>query len=74
MREDHREPRTETDPPRMPRWVKVSAIVVGVLILLFVLLQVTGLAGDHGPGRHFSGAGLPGVSTGSAVPGAVGLR
>ena len=73
MREDHREPRTETDPPRMPRWVKVSAIVVGVLILLFVLLQVTGLAGDHGPGRHLSGAGLPALSTGGAPPGALGF-
>lgn len=44
-------------PPGMPRWAKVSAIVVGVLILVFLVLQLTGLAGDHGPGRH-SSAGL----------------
>lgn len=44
-------------PPGMPRWVKVSAIVVGVLILLFLVLQLTGIAGNHGPGRH-SSAGI----------------
>ena len=44
-------------PPRMPRWVKVSAIVVGVLILLFLVLQLTGIGGQHGPGRHVTGHG-----------------
>ena len=44
-------------PPGMPRWVKVTGIVVGILILLFVVLQLTGVAGQHGPGRHFSGNG-----------------
>ena len=44
-------------PPGMPRWVKVSAILVGVLILVFLVLQLTGIAGNHGPGRH-SSAGL----------------
>jgi hypothetical protein len=38
----------------MPRWVKVAAVVVGLLILLFVLLQLTGIAGEHGPGMHSS--------------------
>lgn len=46
-------------PPRMPRWVKAAAIVVGVLIAIFLVLQVTGIAGEHGPGRHFSGSGEP---------------
>jgi hypothetical protein len=41
----------------MPRWVKISAIVVGVLLAVFLVLQLTGLAGEHGPGRHFSGSG-----------------
>ena len=41
----------------MPRWVKISAIVVGVLLAVFLVLQLTGIAGDHGPGRHFSGSG-----------------
>jgi hypothetical protein len=38
----------------MPRWVKVTAVVVGLLILLFLLLQLTGIAGEHGPGMHTS--------------------
>jgi hypothetical protein len=59
--------------PGMPRWVKVTAIVVGVLILLFVILQLTGLAGQHGPGRHLSDGRSPVVelglaAVGSAVP------
>ena len=51
-------PRSDTGPdtpPGMPRWVKVAAIVVGVLFLLFVVLQLTGIGGEHGPGRHMSG-------------------
>ena len=35
-----------------PRWVKVFGIIVLALALLFVGLKVTGLGGDHGPGRH----------------------
>lgn len=42
-------------PPRMPRWVKVPAIVLGILVLIFVILQLTGVGGDHGPGRHLPG-------------------
>ncbi len=43
-------------PPRAPRWVKVSGIIVGVLVVLFVILKLTGLGGEHGPSRHL-GAG-----------------
>ncbi len=39
-------------PPRAPRWVKIAVIVVGILILVFIALQVTGVGGQHGPGRH----------------------
>lgn len=54
-------------PPRVPRWVKVSAIVAGTLILLVVIVLVTGLGGDHGPGRHLGAGHTP--STGVlAVP------
>ena len=44
-------------PPGMPRWVKVSGIIVAVLALLLVIvLLISG--GDHGPRRHSSdGAG-----------------
>ncbi|MBI2872065.1 MAG: hypothetical protein HYY00_02610 [Chloroflexi bacterium] len=46
-------------PPGMPRWVKVSGIIVIVLVLLFVVLQLTGLRGGHGPGRHTDGGDTP---------------
>jgi hypothetical protein len=41
-------------PPSTPRWVKVFGIIVIVLVLLFVILKVTGIGGEHGPSRHFS--------------------
>ena len=49
-------------PPGMPRWVKIAAVTVGVLVLLFLILQVTGIAGQHGPGRHMSGSASQPVS------------
>jgi hypothetical protein len=54
-------------PPGMPRWVKVAAIVVGLLILIIVILQLTGLAGDHGPGMH-SSLGQPSASATELLP------
>ncbi len=38
--------------PGTPRWVKVSGIVVGVLVLLVVIMVFTGVGGPHGPSRH----------------------
>jgi hypothetical protein len=43
---------TEDRPPSTPRWVKVSGIIVISLVLLFVIMKLTGVGGDHGPGRH----------------------
>ena len=40
-------------PPGMPRWVKVSGIIVAVLVLLLIVVLL--LAGGHGPRRHLSG-------------------
>jgi hypothetical protein len=41
----------------MPRWVKVSGIIVLVLILLVVvMLLIGGGGGGHGPSRHGSGS------------------
>ena len=60
-------PRSNADegtPPRMPRWVKTAAIVVGLLILIFVVLQLTGVGGKHGPGQHMSGAPAPATTSG----------
>lgn len=46
-------------PPKAPRWVKVSATAVGVLLVLIVVAELSGLGGDHGPGRHTGGSGTP---------------
>ena len=44
-------------PPGMPRWVKVSGIIVAVLVLLLiVVLLISG--GGHGPRRHVSGGSV----------------
>lgn len=39
-------------PYSTPRWVKIAGIIVGVLVLLIAVVLVTGLGGEHGPGRH----------------------
>jgi hypothetical protein len=45
--------RTEPESTQgMPRWVKVLGLVVLALLLLLVIAQLTGVAGDHGPSRH----------------------
>lgn len=38
-----------------PRWVKVFGIIAIVLVLLFLIMQLTG--GGHGPGRHIQSDG-----------------
>ena len=38
--------------PGTPGWVKVFGTIVAVLVLLLVVLKLTGVSGDHGPGRH----------------------
>src|SRR5919197_4705437 len=40
-----------------PRWVKVTGIVVGILILLVVLMMLLS-KGKHGRGRHMPSGGL----------------
>ena len=45
--------------PSTPRWVKVSGIIVIVLVLLVVIIMVTGVGGEHGPGRHLPSGGAP---------------
>ena len=37
-----------------PRWVKIFAIAAAFLALLVAILLITGLGGNHGPGRHLS--------------------
>jgi hypothetical protein len=49
---------TAQAPHRRPRWLKVSAIIVAALVLLFVILKLLGVGGGmggmggHGPSRH----------------------
>jgi hypothetical protein len=38
--------------PGTPRWVKIFGIIVLVLVLLVGIIIVTGVGGEHGPGRH----------------------
>ena len=42
--------------PGMPRWVKVFLAVGLALVLLFAVARLTGVGGDHGPGRHGGGS------------------
>ena len=39
-------------PYSTPRWVKILGIIALVLILLFGVMLLTGVGGEHGPGRH----------------------
>jgi hypothetical protein len=39
-------------PYSTPRWVKILGIIALVVILLVVLLHLTGIGRNHGPGRH----------------------
>jgi hypothetical protein len=36
----------------MPRWVKVSLILVGALVALLIVLKLVGRGPEHGPGMH----------------------
>jgi len=43
----------------LPRWVKVFLIIGLALVLLFAVGNVTGVGGEHGPGRHGGGDDPP---------------
>lgn len=55
-------------PPGTPRWVKVAGLVAFAVVVLFVVLRLTGLGGDHGPARHLSPGALPFSGVGAAAP------
>ena len=48
--------------PGMPRWVKVFLLVSLAVALLYAVASVTGVGGDHGPGRHGGGGGTSAVN------------
>lgn len=53
---------TQTTPPGVPRWVKISAaIAVALAVMLVVIMALAG--GEHGPGLH------TGVGTDSPIVG-----
>jgi hypothetical protein len=56
--------------PGTPRWVKISGIVVGILVLLIAIVMFTGIGGPHGPSRHLSS----GDASGQAPPASVGVE
>ncbi|WP_306232144.1 hypothetical protein [Agrococcus beijingensis] len=61
-------PRDQTDSgsadgraPAMPRWVKVSVIVLGIVVLVAAAVMLLS-GGDHGPGRHLGEGAAPATS------------
>lgn len=38
--------------PGMPRWVKITGIVLLIIVLIAVAVVALGIGGPHGPGRH----------------------
>ncbi|MDQ0256370.1 hypothetical protein J2S74_003790 [Evansella vedderi] len=50
----NKERKIEEQPPGIPSWVKVSAFIAVIVVLLIVMIMlITG--GEHGPGRHLPG-------------------
>jgi hypothetical protein len=54
---DEQPPEPALKPHKRPRWLKVSAIIIGAVVVLLVVLLLTGVLGGgrHGPGRHTPG-------------------
>jgi hypothetical protein len=50
-------------PPGVPRWVKISGLVVLVVAVVLVVVMLV-VGGEHGPGQH-SGAASVTVMTAS---------
>lgn len=48
--------RGQGGPPGVPRWVKVSALVVSIVVVALVLVMLAA-GGEHGPGRHTGSLG-----------------
>lgn len=49
----------DADYTGMPRWVKVTGLVVALLVLVVVVVMLIAGPGEHGPSRH----GGPGEQT-----------
>lgn len=49
-------------PPGMPRWVKITLLAVGLLVLILIATAVFAGGGSHRPGMHGGLAGVPSSS------------
>jgi hypothetical protein len=49
--------------PGMPRWVKILAIIAGVLLIVVIAHQLIG-GGEHRPDRHLPSGSLRAVGAG----------
>jgi len=52
-------------PPGMPRWVKLSLILMVVLVLVVVIVMLVA-GGGHGPSRHTPGIQAPPLTVAGA--------
>lgn len=50
---------------RTPRWVKWSAVITLIAVLLLAIILLTG---EHGPGRHMRSVGQDGMSAATVIP------
>lgn len=53
--EDGRDPGSTTG---TPRWVTVS-VAIAIVVVVLVILMLSGVLGEHGPGRHSGGLDSP---------------
>lgn len=55
-------------PPGVPRWVKISGLVVLVVAVVVVVVMLV-LGGEHGPGQHTGAASATGTTAPQAPGG-----
>lgn len=51
-----------------PRWVKITGLAVGSLLVLFVVLRLAGVGAQHGPGQHTPDGQSPATVTQEHTP------
>ena len=49
---------TDQEAAGAPRWVKIFGIIILIVALLVAVMVLTGIGGEHGPGRHTSAASI----------------
>jgi len=53
----------------LPRWVKVTGLIVAIAVLLIVVMMLMGGGRGHGPQRHGgAGGATPPVGVAASVP------